>query len=443
MFSRVIKYIFRNILIFIIAFAVVFLYNMKINSDYDDVCINVSESDLLVAERHHKLNSSDIFNFIRLVNTEKVIRNSESFGLIKEDTIVLVILLDKLSCGFKFVISSLSQITGIEEVLVIFSHTYFDENINKVIKSIDFCRVLQIYYPYSIQTHPDEFPGFDPNDCPYESSKYSRRNCTDSLFLDVRGRFRNPTGSERKHHWWWTANTIFETLSKTAKHTGLVIFSDDNFVFMNDFIYMASYMKNVASSLPQCEFLSLGSDIIPRKPRFATSDIYSVKLSSWNLKEHSRLLAFDISVWNSIIAHYDMFCTLDDASWLRSLYFISVHRRDGKSFKALSAVTPRAFKIDSCSTVGFFGSQCDLSKNVLTVASIEKRNVDEWFPSHLELFINVELEEDDIIFDYSEGNGGWADPRDWKLCRNMTAGKIKKILMEMNKEFHKYFGRKS
>lgn len=28
------------------------------------------------------------------------------------------------------------------------------------------CLTLQIFYPYSIQTHENEFPGEDPNDCP-------------------------------------------------------------------------------------------------------------------------------------------------------------------------------------------------------------------------------------------------------------------------------------
>lgn len=447
MFLKVFRFSFtlRRVLkcfVFVILLSIVSFY--KTNFFSDDGIADRSQRDSLASKR--KLASSKILSIIHGANKEERILNVDTFGPITADTIIIVILLDKNSSGFKFVISSLSQVRGIEEALVIFSHSYFDEKTNSVIRSIDFCRVLQIYYPYSIQTHPEEFPGYDPSDCPYDSNFLSlKRNCTGLLFRDVRGHFRNPPVAERKHHWWWTANNIFENFSSTARHTGLFIFSEDNYIFMKDFIYMASYMKNVANSLPQCEFLSLGSDTTPVAPeKMKLTNLYSVELSPWNPKEHSRLLAFDMSVWNSIVSHYDVFCTLDDASWLRSLYFISVHRRDGKRFKTLSAVTPRAFKIDSCaSEFGFFGSRCDLVKNVLTVTEIDKLNDENLFPSHLELYINVELEDEDVIFDYSEGKGGWADPRDWALCRNMTAGKIKKILMEMRNEFHEYFGDKN
>lgn len=66
----------------------------------------------------------------------------------------------------RHLIVSLAQARGISQALLVFSHDYYDEEINSLVQSVDFCKVIQIFYPYSIQTHPNEFPGEDPHDCP-------------------------------------------------------------------------------------------------------------------------------------------------------------------------------------------------------------------------------------------------------------------------------------
>ena len=46
-----------------------------------------------------------------------------------------------------------------------FSHDVWDQDINDLVRAINFTRVVQIYYPHSLQTHPDTFPGHSPADC--------------------------------------------------------------------------------------------------------------------------------------------------------------------------------------------------------------------------------------------------------------------------------------
>lgn len=65
----------------------------------------------------------------------------------------------------RHLIVSLAQARDISKAMLIFSHDFYHEEINELVQSVDFCKVMQIYYPYSIQTHPHEFPGEDPNDC--------------------------------------------------------------------------------------------------------------------------------------------------------------------------------------------------------------------------------------------------------------------------------------
>lgn len=66
----------------------------------------------------------------------------------------------------RHLIVSLAQARDIENTLIIFSHDYYDEEINDLVQSVDFAKVMQIFYPHSIQTHPHEFPGESPGDCP-------------------------------------------------------------------------------------------------------------------------------------------------------------------------------------------------------------------------------------------------------------------------------------
>ena len=68
-------------------------------------------------------------------------------------------------------IVSLAEAPAIETTLLVFSHDYWDDDINTLVNSIDFAKTLQIHYPFSIQLHPDEFPGEDQNDCPRDAKR--------------------------------------------------------------------------------------------------------------------------------------------------------------------------------------------------------------------------------------------------------------------------------
>lgn len=71
----------------------------------------------------------------------------------------------------RHLIVSLAQAREISKAMLIFSHDVYDEEINELVQRVDFCKVMQIYYPYSIQTHPQEYPGEDANDCPRNMKK--------------------------------------------------------------------------------------------------------------------------------------------------------------------------------------------------------------------------------------------------------------------------------
>ena len=126
--------------------------------------------------------NTSLSNFIYNENLNAIIRNKHFIKdkLIKEskqknkyvsNLLVILIQVHSRLNYLKELVSSLNETKHINETLVIFSHDLIDEKINDFIKTIDFCAVLQIYYPYSLQIYPDEFPGKDPNDCPTKIGK--------------------------------------------------------------------------------------------------------------------------------------------------------------------------------------------------------------------------------------------------------------------------------
>jgi hypothetical protein len=126
--------------------------------------------------------NTSLSNFIYNENLNAIIRNKHFIKdkLIKEskqknkyvsNLLVILIQVHSRLNYLKELVRSLNETKHINETLVIFSHDLIDEKINDFIKTIDFCAVLQIYYPYSLQIYPDEFPGKDPNDCPTKIGK--------------------------------------------------------------------------------------------------------------------------------------------------------------------------------------------------------------------------------------------------------------------------------
>ena len=90
---------------------------------------------------------------------------------------------------FRHLIKSLSLAAGIDQTLLIFSHDVWDEELNYLVRcssvlatwiilmtnlffrSIDFTEVLQIFYPFSLQTHTHTFPGESAKDCPRDAKQ--------------------------------------------------------------------------------------------------------------------------------------------------------------------------------------------------------------------------------------------------------------------------------
>ena len=116
---------------------------------------------------------SELKEIIKLTNSNPDIRNINLIrnrlyqSSVNETTfLVLLIQIHSRLSYLKQLINSLKNTKYIGQTLVVFSHDVYDPEMNELIESIDFCATLQIFYPYSMQLYPDEFPGPDSSDCP-------------------------------------------------------------------------------------------------------------------------------------------------------------------------------------------------------------------------------------------------------------------------------------
>ena len=96
----------------------------------------------LIQNNLHKFTTSGLLHFvIKIKNNQQFILNLDRFQF-DQFRIVIVVQVHKRIFYLKLLIESLSKLTGIEDVLLIFSHDLFDLEINKLIEDVRFCKVI-------------------------------------------------------------------------------------------------------------------------------------------------------------------------------------------------------------------------------------------------------------------------------------------------------------
>ncbi|XP_076295024.1 alpha-1,6-mannosyl-glycoprotein 2-beta-N-acetylglucosaminyltransferase isoform X1 [Lasioglossum baleicum] len=209
-----------------------------------------------------ELEIAEIRRSIERANAEQKVYNEEAFGPLAIDAPVIVVQVHTRLTYLRHLIVSLAQARGIEQTLLVFSHDVWHPDINYLVQSVDFCRVMQIFYPHSMQTHPHTFPGEDPNDCPRNLRKEQALDlgCINAKHPDLYGHYREAKFTQTKHHWWWKANRVFDQLSITRNHTGMVLFLEEDHYVAEDFLHVLRLMERTCKhSCEKCNVLSLGT----------------------------------------------------------------------------------------------------------------------------------------------------------------------------------------
>ncbi|XP_028171489.1 alpha-1,6-mannosyl-glycoprotein 2-beta-N-acetylglucosaminyltransferase-like, partial [Ostrinia furnacalis] len=253
---------------------------------------------------------------VEQLNAHVEVINWDKYRPVNSETTIIVILVHKDVERLQHLIISLGQVHGIHQVLIIFSHSYFETVINDLVKSIDFCKVMQIFYPHSLQLNPNKFPGIDPTDC----------NAT-SLLEDIGspGRLhcveRDARRTQRKQHWWWTANYVFEALEWSSSKQMTVFLEEDSYA-LPDLLHMLEFARRVLPYFPAVQLLALG------RPPADDLEYDMLTVDAWS-PPYDRGLAFNKTTWRKIAARASLYCFYDDCSWSYSLVHLFRNFTDG------------------------------------------------------------------------------------------------------------------
>ncbi|OAD51927.1 Alpha-1,6-mannosyl-glycoprotein 2-beta-N-acetylglucosaminyltransferase [Eufriesea mexicana] len=319
---------------------------------------------------------------------------------------------------------------------------------------------MQIFYPHSIQTHPRSFPGEDSNDCPRNIRKEQALNlgCINADHPDLYGHYREAKFTQTKHHWWWKANHVFDQLSITRNHTGMILFLEEDHYVAEDFLHVLSLMERTCKhSCKRCNVLSLGTylktynyfadfsrflgvnsalqkEFLRGLKRWETSTRqHSVKIEDvaaevipWISSKHNMGMAFNRVTWNKLRKCAAQFCSYDDYNWDWSLQHIAqtcmppskgagIAPRTDSGLITMMMRAPRVFHIGECG-VHHKKTNCESTAVIAKVQNVLKAAREHLFPTQLTLTVAGTAKKSKL----RKGNGGWGDTRDHRLCWNIT-----------------------
>lgn len=100
---------------------------------------------------------------VNAINEAQSILNMDLYN--ETDFVIAVQVHDRLEY-LSLLIQSLRRAKDIHKALVIFSHDEYSLQMNRLIRSIGFCKVLQIFFPFSQHIYRRTFPDESPDDCP-------------------------------------------------------------------------------------------------------------------------------------------------------------------------------------------------------------------------------------------------------------------------------------
>ena len=371
-------------------------------------------------------NSTMLFEHIQKINYEEKIKNQEIFGPINNNsnsTIIVIQVHDRIHY-LRHLINSLNTSIGISQSLIIFSHDVWDEEINQLVESIDFTKVLQIFYPFSNQTYPREFPGDSPNDCPSIATREEAKEikCFNADWPDMYGHYREAKMTQIKHHWWWKANHIFNKLNATKNFQGHVLFLEEDHYLTEDFLHILSLMQHQRDQHhPDCDILCLGTYKMELKD---TMSVYqSFNITDWHSATHNMGMALNRKTWKNIEECATSFCQYDDYNWDWSLLHISLNCLKQK-LKVMVPHAPRVFHIGEC---GFHKKKWPCNAD-MTVQKLSRRI---YGLKNLLFPPNITIKEVPSKAPKApKPNGGWGDKRDHQFCMHMNISEISNLSME-------------
>ncbi|VDN01223.1 unnamed protein product [Thelazia callipaeda] len=355
------------------------------------------------------LSKEEIVRSIEFLNANYEILNLDKYGPVEDVRIVVVVQVHNRIEYLKILISTLKEARYIQTVLLIFSHDYSSPAINKLIKSIDFCMVMQIFYPYSIQLFPNVFPGQDPSDCPEKATKEEAAflKCNNWENSDKYGHFRVAKFTQIKHHWWWKINYVFDGIMKQYSLTNawVIMLEEDHYVAPDFLHVMQLIVDNKPTFCVDCQVISLGL-YLKQYDHFKT-DLDRLAIHPWFSSKHNMGMGINVNTWELIKNCTELFCEYDDYNWDWSLLRVSIKCLPSR-LRVIAVKAPRVIHIGDC---GVHTHRCAVHNAAAMATKLFHSVVHSLFPKTMVVSENLKR-----TLKPSKENGGWGDIRDHKLC---------------------------
>lgn len=345
---------------------------------------------------------------IYAANLKQHVLNADAFP--GEPRLVLVVQVHNRPEYLRLLIKSLEVSAEVDDFLLIFSHDYFSEEINAIVQEITFCKVLQIYFPFSTQLYPNEFPGQDPKDCPRDTSRDEalKTGCLNAEHPDTYGHYREAFITQTKHHWWWKLHFVWERVQVMQGYSGFVIFlEEDNYILPDFFSFYKMMLEFRKQKCPDCDMLAMGNhNSLTDFPSLSNK----VLTTGWMSTKHNIGMAMSKEVYYKLMGCSNEFCTYDDYNWDWTLQHIS-GTCIPTPLKVLVAQGSRVIHTGDCGLHRKENCKPQLaSEKVMMDLQLARHGL---FPQSL-LFTGAEA----IEHKEHMKNGGWGDVRDHKLCNN-------------------------
>ncbi|XP_046577049.1 alpha-1,6-mannosyl-glycoprotein 2-beta-N-acetylglucosaminyltransferase-like [Haliotis rubra] len=348
---------------------------------------------------------------VEQINAKQHIMNGEKFNYkIKPDSVVILVQVHDRLDILKMQLESFRTNRYINETLLVVSHDYYSKPVFDIIDSIDFCPVLQIFYPYPIQAYNKMFPGDDPNDCPRDLSldEARKRKCNNAEFPDRYQHYREAKHTQLKHHWLWKLQFVFERSFFKDVPGVTILRLDDDYYLAADALDMIKKM-NVArdAECRDCKMFIMGGmeNTSPQPYRAQSGD---VNRGYWYAGV-GRGQAFTKDFWKLLKDCQKAFCLFDDCNWDWALQHVTATCIPG-GLKILKPSASRLFHLGKCK--GFHRNMSCTTESVKQEADhILKTNSQYLFPAKVQVVGNFpNRPTHDVPY------GGWTDIRDHELC---------------------------
>lgn len=383
--------------------------------------IQVNGTHLEKAKDKAKSNKPEVDNttlvyrgIVFQLNFDQTIRNEEKYKTRQKDDLVVVVQVHNRPDYLKLLVDSLRKAREVEKILLIFSHDYWSPEINKVVASVDFCQVLQIFFPFSIQLYPQEFPGNDPKDCPRDIPKKDalKLGCINAEYPDSFGHYREAKFSQTKHHWWWKLHFVWDRVRALKDHQGLVLLIEEDHYLSPDFIHLLKLMKSLRrEQCADCDILSLGS----YSHIGYSSKANKVEVKPWKSTEHNMGMALSRETYQKLMRCTDTFCTYDDYNWDWSLQHLTVACLPSY-WKVMVSEAPRIFHAGDCG-MHHKKASCMPVNQKMKIENILHSSANQLFPKNLLITKRLPASGAGGVAPHVK-NGGWGDIRDHELCKS-------------------------